>query len=144
MSLKDEMVEISRSFPAPLAEQKDGSLLTEFVVAERKSFLSRKKLTYKCHLRVVDGEKAVRFYEIIKESGFGLSGSDGMEAGFSFKKETYSTRGKERDGSVEEQSRLFGKDYSYSFDFGAIRHALQQTADKEGYSFSVHLREGSV
>ena len=144
MSLKEELVDASRRFPAPLAEQKDGSLLAEFVVAERKSFLSRKKLTYKCHIRVVDGETAVRFYEILKESGFGLSGSGGMEAGFSFKKETYSTGGKERDGSVEELSRLFGKDYSYSFDFGAIRHAFQQAADEAGYSFSVHLREGSV
>ena len=44
-----------------------------------------------------------------------------MSTGFGFKKETYNTFGKERTGSIEEQSKLFGKDYSYKFDFGTFR-----------------------
>jgi len=112
-------------------------------VAERKSFLSRKKLTYKCHLRVIDGEKAVRLYEILKESGFGLSGSDGMEAGFSFKKETYSTGVKSGTGPSR-SCRASWEGLLVFLRFGAIRHAFQQAADEAGYSFSVYLREGSV
>ena len=58
----------------PLAENKKGIIGLEFVVAERKSFLSRKKLVYRCALSLDDTAKTVRFYEILKESGYGLSG----------------------------------------------------------------------
>ena len=71
----------------------------EAVIAERKAFLSKKKLTYICRFKVDEPAKEVRFFEMLKESGFGVAsgGCDGeMSSGFGFKKETYNTFGKER------------------------------------------------
>lgn len=137
MALKEKLIEVSRSFPAEFKEQRDGSLILQFVVAERKVFLSKKKLTYKCKAKIDDMEKVVTFFEILRESSVGLSGGSGM----GFKKETYRLKGKEREGNIEEQSRLFGKDYKYSFDYKKIREAIKEEAEKAGYSFSVHLLE---
>jgi hypothetical protein len=119
----------------------------EAVIAERKAFLSKKKLTYVCRFRGDEPAKEVRFVEMLKESGFGVSsgGGDGeMSTGFGFKKETYNTLGKERSGTIEEQSKLFGKDYSYSFDFGTFRNSVRKAAETAGYRFEVKLTEKSV
>jgi hypothetical protein len=129
-----------------LVPQKDGSLKMEKVVAERKSFLSKKKLTYTCRLRVDEAARQVRFFEMLKESGFGVSagGGDDTSPGFGFKKETYGISAKGRSGSIEEQSRLFGKDYAYRFDFGAFREALREEAEGAGYAFEIKLMEKAV
>ena len=132
MDLKQTITEIGKTVPGQFEPQKDGSSRMEAVIAERKAFLSKKKLTYICRFRVDEPAKEVRFFEMLKESGFG------------FKKETYNTFGKERSGTIEEQSRLFGKDYSYSFDFGAFRGAVRKAAEGAGYRFEVKLMEKSV
>jgi len=140
MSLKEKLIEISKRFPAELKEQRDGSLAMKFVIAERKAFLSKKKLTYKCKARVNDEKKEVTFFEMLSESSSGLSAGSGFE----FKKETFGTKGKEREGGIEEMSNLFGKKFTYSFDYKKIREAIKEEAQKTGYSFSVKLIEKSV
>lgn len=40
-----------------------------------------------------------------------------------------------REGSIEEQSRLFGKEYTYTFDFAAVRKAIEAAVQAAGYSF---------
>ena len=140
MSLKDELIKVSENFPAELKEQRDGSLAMKFVIAERKAFLSKKKLTYKCKARVNDEKKEVTFFEMLSESNAGLSAGSGFE----FKKETFGTKGKEREGGIEEMSNLFGKKFTYSFDYKKIREAIKEEAQKTGYSFSVKLIEKSV
>jgi len=137
VALKEKLIEVSKNFPAEFKEQRDGSFILQFVVAERKVFLSKKKLIYKCKTRIDDMGKAVTFFEILCESSVGLSGGAGM----GFTKETYGVKGKEREGNIEEQSRLFGKDYKYSFDYKKIRGIIKEEAEKAGYSFSVHLLE---
>jgi hypothetical protein len=117
----------------------------EAVIAERKAFLSKKKLTYICRFKVDEPAKEVRFFEMLKESGFGVSSGGGeVSTGFGIKKETYNTFGKERTVSIEEQSKLFGKDYSVKFDFGAFRGAVRKAAEGAGYRFDVKLMEKSV
>ena len=140
MSLKDELIKVSENFPAELKEQRDGSLAMKFVIAERKAFLSKKKLTYKCKARVNDDKKEVTFFEMLSESNSGLSAGSGFE----FKKETFGTKGKEREGGIEEMSNLFGKKFTYSFDYKKIREALKEEAQKTGYPFSVKVIEKSV
>lgn len=83
---------------------------------------------------------------MLKESGFGVSGGsdDEMSPGFGFKKETYNTFGKERKGSIEEQSKLFGRDYSCRFDFRTFREAVRKASEGAGYRFEVKLMEESV
>ena len=146
MSLLESVQAALEAIPAPLQTQKDGSLLLETKVAERKAFLSRKTLTYRVRLRVDEDRRELRFFEILKESGAGLSSAagDGFGPGFGVKTETYRVKGKERTGTVAEQSVLFGKEYSYSFDFGAVRHTVQSLVEKAGYRFTVVLLEKSV
>lgn len=118
--------------------EKKGLYTLERVVAERKSFLCRKKLLYRAKFRIVEEKKEVHFTELLKESGFGLSSGSGdteMSPGFGFRKETYKTGLGPREGSIEEQSTLFGKQYTYTFDFSTVRKAVESAAQAAGYTF---------
>ena len=136
----EQIQQYARGLGGSLSEKK-GIFTLEIPVAERKAFLSRKKLAYIARWRVDDAGREVRFTEMLKESGFGLSGGDsGMSPGFGFKAETYSTGfGKPRDGTIEEQSNLFGKRYSYSFEFGKVRKELERIAAGGGYAFKYQV-----
>jgi hypothetical protein len=145
MSLTDELIAASAGLPVRLAAQKDGSLKGEAVVAERKAFLSKKKLTYSCKARVDDGARTVRFWEMLMEKGSGMSsGMDDVGPGIGFKAGTYKTGGKERSGSIEEASSLFGKDFDYQWDYAAVRSSLQQVAAAAGYGWETVLNPKSV
>jgi len=111
-------------------------------IAERKAFLSKKKLTYSARMRVDDAAKVVNFSELLVESGSGVSaggGMDDMTPGFGFKTESYNTFKGLRQGSIEEQFILFGKEYSYTFDFRTIRAAIQGIVEKAGYHFDYQI-----
>jgi hypothetical protein len=144
MPLQDDLIAASASLPARLSLQKDGSLAGEAVLAERKAFLSKKKLTYKCKARVDESARTVRFWEMLIEKGSGVSGGDDMAPGFGFKKETYGIKGKERSGSIEEASSLFGKDFDYTWDYAAVRNTVRGVAEAAGYSVDVVLNPKSV
>lgn len=111
------------------------------VIAERKAFLSKKKLTYSLKMRIDDNAKIVKFSEMLTESGSGLSSGsdDGISGGFGFKTESYNTFSGARQGTIEEQSTLFGKDYSYRFDFNQVRSMVQDIAIKAGYKFEYQI-----
>ncbi len=121
--------------------EKKGIHAFETVIAERKSFLSRKKLTYSAKLRVDDAAKQIKFTEMLKESGFGLTSGagDGMSPGFGFKTESYNTLSGSREGSIKEQSDLFGKKYEYKFDWGTVRHGVEEVAKQNGYQFKYQI-----
>ncbi len=147
MSLNAKLIQVSEKLPDRFKEQKDGTLLLEAKLAERKVFMSKKTLTYKARLRVDEQNKVVRFFEMLKETGMGLSSGGGpgdMSPGFGFKTETYKTGTKTREGNIEEQSRLFGKDYKYSWDYSNVRKTVEQEARGAGYSFTVVLMERSL
>jgi hypothetical protein len=144
MSLRDDLVSGASYFPAPLQPQKDGSLAMEVVVAERKAFLSKRTVTYKCKLRVDDGARSVTFWEMLMEKGSGVSGGGDMAPGFGFKKETYSTKSKEISGTIEEASRLFGKDFEFNWDYAVVRRVVGGAAAAAGYSLNVVLNPKSV
>jgi hypothetical protein len=139
MVLLDRINEIGSEIKAEVKQ--DGNKISmEAVIAERKAFLSKKKLTYKAKIELDDENKKIRFSEMLKESGLGLSSGDSdSSAGFGFKTETYNTMGGARKGNIEEQSTLFGKKYSYSFDYAAIRNKVEQAAKELGYTFEYHL-----
>ncbi len=123
--------------------EKKGVWSFSTTVAERKAFLSKKKLTYSLKVRVDDSTKVIKFSEMLIEAGSGLStGGDfdsGMSTGFGFKAESYNTFGGARQGTIEEQSSLFGKNYSYQFDFKEIRLMVQGIAEKAGYTFEYQV-----
>jgi hypothetical protein len=118
--------------------EKKGFFSFSTIIAERKAFLSTKKLTYSLRLRIDDTTKVVHFSEMLAESGSGFStGSDfdSRSSGFGFKTESFNTFHGSRKGGIEEQSTLFGKDYSYRFNYQDIRQKVQETAQNFGYSF---------
>jgi hypothetical protein len=112
-------------------------------IAERKTFLSKKKLTYAAKIKIDDGAKTVKFSEMLIEAGSGLpsggSFDGGMSSGFGVKTESYNTFGGARQGTIEEQSNLFGKEYSYTFDFKVARSTVKDIAEKAGYQFEYQI-----
>jgi hypothetical protein len=145
MPIQDDLIAAGAASPVVLELQKDGTLAGEAVLAERKAFLSKKKLTYKCKARADDATRTVRFWEMLMEKGSGISsGGDDFAPGGGFSAGTYKTGGKERSGSIEEVSRLFGKDYDYTWDYAAVRNALRGVAETRGYRFEVVLNPKSV
>jgi hypothetical protein len=141
MALQEEIKQVFSTVPAQFSEKK-GVITVEYVVAERKSFLSKKKVTYIAKYRVVEDSKEVRFTEMLKESGSGISSGsfdDDSPSGFGFKKETYKTGMGGREGTIEEQSNLLGSKYSYKFDFKATRAAVQKKAEDAGYTFKYQI-----
>ncbi|OPY00856.1 MAG: hypothetical protein A4E60_02072 [Syntrophorhabdus sp. PtaB.Bin047] len=141
MALQEEIKQVFSTVPAQFSEKK-GVTTVEYVVAERKSFLSKKKVTYIAKYRVVEDSKEVRFTEMLKESGSGISSGgfdDDSPSGFGFKKETYKTGMGGREGTIEEQSNLLGGKYSYKFDFKATRAAVQKKVEDAGYTFKYQI-----
>lgn len=122
--------------------EKRGVYRFEATIAERKAFLSRKKLTYVASLRVDDGDdRVVKFSEMLVEAGSGLSSGSGddMSPGFGFKTESYNTTKGPREGSIKEQSTLFGKQYKYNFDYAEIRKKLETALKKSGYKLEYQI-----
>ena len=139
MSLHENIKEIFNQYPAEFSEKK-GMVTVKCTVAERKSFLSKKKLVYTAKYRIDEKKQEVRFTEVLKESGFGVSGGGDFDSpGFGFKKETFKTGGKSREGVIEEQSNLFGKKYNYTFDFKTIRENIEQKTQDAGFAFKYKM-----
>ncbi|MDO8507969.1 MAG: ribonucleoside-triphosphate reductase [bacterium] len=136
----EEVKKYADSISAELSEKKGVWTLTK-VVAERKAFLSKKKLEYIAKFRFDDENKEIRFTEMLKESGSGISSGDmdDMSPGFGFKAGTYKTGMGGREGSIKEQSNLFGKDYSYEFKFEEIRAKIEEIAKNKGYDFKYQI-----
>jgi hypothetical protein len=109
------------------------------VIAERKTFLSKKKLTYSLKLRVDDAAKMIKFSEMLTETGSGFSSGGDMDSGFGVKTESYNTFSGARSGTIQEQSTQFGKDYSYTFDYAEIRNKVQTLTEQAGYKFEYQV-----
>jgi hypothetical protein len=114
------------------------------LIAERKAFLTRKRLTYSAKLRIDDDSKVVKFSELLTEEGSGFSAGgnyddDGISPGFGFKTETYNTFKGAREGNIEEQSNLFGKKYEYKFDYKEIRSKVAEAAKSAVYKFEYQI-----
>jgi hypothetical protein len=132
--LLDDVKSIVAALPAQLNE-KNGVYSFELPLAERKSFLSTKKLVFRVSFRLDEPTKALSFTEMLKETGSGMASSDGLSPGFGFKTETYNTFSGSRKGTIAEQSELFRKQYKYKFDYSAIRKQFEEAALKAGYFF---------
>lgn len=123
-------------------KEKNGIWIFSTTIAERKAFLSKKKLTYSAKIKIDDEAKTLKFSEMLIEAGSGLSsgdGSDGMSAGFGFKAETYNTTTGAREGTISEQSNLFGKKFQYKFDYSEIRSKIEKAAKAASYTFEYQV-----
>lgn len=142
MDIQTAIKDYAKEFGGELNERKGVWELSK-VIAERKVFLSKKKLTYSAKFRIDDESKTLRFSEMLKEQGSGLSGGGdfdgGMSAGFGFKTEVYKSGANGREGSIEEQSTLFGKDYNYNFNYQEVRSNFERLATENGYKFNYQV-----
>jgi len=137
--------EIKKALASYNGEWKENKGVWEFhvTIAERKAFLSKTKLTYSAKMRIDDDLKVVRFSEMLIEAGSGLTSGggfdEGMSSGFGFKTESYNTFRGAREGSIEEQSNLFGKKFEYKFDYKEIRSKVEESAKSEDYKFEYQI-----
>ena len=139
--IQDNIKNLAKSLGTSLEEDK-GIYTLKLVVAERKVFLSKKKLEYIAKFRLDEKTKSVKFTEMLIESGSGLSmggAIDEMTPGVGFKIQSYKTGFGPREGSIEEQSVLFGKTYQYKFDFKTIREKLKKITQKDGWNFRYQI-----
>ena len=135
-AIKSKLTDISGEWT-----EKNGVFEFRAVIAERKSFLNTKKLTYSAKLRIDDEKKHIKFTEMLIESGFGLSGGTGddMSPGFGFKAESFNTLTGARVGTIKEQSNLFGKKYDYQFEWSVVRKKVEEIAKNNKYTFSYQV-----
>lgn len=145
-NIREALLESGKNYPSPFKEKRGNIFLLDFLVAKRKAFLNVQKLTYSARLRADEQSKQVKFFEILKESGAGLGsgGADDFGPGFGFKVEKVRIKGKEREGTIKEQSVLFGKKYNYEFDFKKVREDIKEIATRFGYSFELVLTERGI
>lgn len=134
--MKEKIEEIAKNIGGNVSEKK-GTIIVDALIAERKVFLTKKKLIYTFKVKIDNEAKTVKFTEMLKESGLGFSagGGDFDTPGFGFKKETYNTTSGAREGTIEESSKLFGKDYKYNFDYSKVRKEVEAVAKEKGYTF---------
>ncbi len=141
---RESMIQMVREkiqdIPGDFQDKKEVFCL-DCVIAERKAFLSKQKLSYTARFRVDDVAKEVTFTEMLKEvkSGLGTGGADDISPGFSFKKTSFSSGPGGLEGIVDQQSSLFGKKYNYTFDYKKVRSAVKEAAEAEGYSFTYKI-----
>ena len=139
--IQDDIKKLAQSLGTDL-EEKKGIYTLKLVVAERKAFLSTKKLEYIAKLRLVEDSKTVKFTEMLVESGSGLSmggGMDAMTPGLGYKVQSYKTSLGPREGTIEEQSVLFGKTYRYKFNFKTVREKFKTISQKAGWNFRYQI-----
>ena len=139
-SIVQKVRENIKGIPGAFEDKKEVYCM-DVVIAERKAFLSKQKLSYTARFRVDDAAKEVTFTEMLKEqkSGFGAGGMDDVAPGFSFKKTSFSSGPAGLEGAVDQQSSLFGKKYDYTFDYKKVRAAVKEAAEAEGYSFTYKI-----
>ena len=137
--------QIKKALENYVGEWKEKKEIFEFtsVIAERKAFLSKQKLTYSVKIKIDEGAKIVHFSEMLVEAGSGFtsgSGFDGgMSTGFGFKTESYNTMSGAREGNIEEQSNQFGKKFEYKFNYKEIRAKVEETTKSAGYKFEYQI-----
>jgi len=145
--IKKGLMELGKNYPKNFIERRGNIFVLDFTVAERKVFLRTDRLTYSAKLKMDETKKEIIFFEILKESGSGFSsgGSDDeLGSGFGFRVEKTRTTTGRREGTIEEQSVLFGKKYEYKFSFEKIRHDIKDLTDKYGYGFTYTLNEREI
>lgn len=133
-----ELEQLAQKFGLTL-ETKRGKIHLDKVVAERKSFLFKKKLRYSAQVEIDESTKQVHFSERLMEKGSGMQAGDLDTPGFGFKKTTYKSGGGGLSGSIVEQSKMLGAEYGYTFDLGEVRTSIEWLAKNNGYAFAYHI-----
>ena len=140
MPAADEIRAFFSTFPAAKVAGKGQNGEVKMVIAEQKSFLSKKSVEYSAKFAVDDAARTVRFFEMLKESSSGMSAGDGdFGGGWGVSKETYKTGPSGREGTFEQQGSLLGKKFAFTFDYGRIRADVRAIAERNGYQLAYQI-----
>jgi len=134
MELMNEIKTFLQSTGGKVKEKKD-RLELNLTVAERKTFLSKQKLSYSARLRLDEKKKTVRFFEMLKESSSGMSSPGVTVSTQKFKV----GKGGQQESVFQQQADFFGKSYDYTFDFKTIRSKIEEMAKANGYDFQYQV-----
>ena len=116
----------------------DTDILIDNRVAQGSWGIGKKKIEYSAILKAVEAEKTIYWWEVLKESGAGMSFGG-------FESESYSTMGKKRSGTTRQV--VLGPDgvqIDADWDYGATRQIIESIAAERGWSVKVVLRKGSA
>lgn len=127
--LREALLQALASLGGDVREKGEAIEFTK-VLAERRVFFSRTRLVYRVTVRVDEGRREVHVWESLAETSAGLAPGAGAGA----KLERYRTRPLTREGTIAEEAALFGKRYSYSFDFAAVRGVIERAARDQGFA----------
>lgn len=107
-------------------------------VASASWVTGKKKVEYSAIMKVDDADRTVYWWELLKESGGGLSFG-------SVQAESYSTFGAKRSGTTKEV--VLGPNgvaMDFSWDYASTRKLAEDAAAAHGYKFKVVLRKKSA
>jgi hypothetical protein len=140
VALADDIRAYFATLPAANVGGKGDKGEVKMTIAEQKSFLSKKKVEYAAKFAVDEGARTVRFFEMLKESGSGMSAGDGdIGGGWGVSKETYKTGFGGREGNIEQQGSMLGKKFAFTFDYGRIRNDVRSIAEQNGYELAYQI-----
>lgn len=116
----------------------DTDLVIDNQIADASWGIGKKKIEYSAILKAVEAERTVYFWEILKESGAGLSFGG-------FESESYSTFGTKRSGKTKQVViGPGGVQVDAEWDYGATRKLVESVAAAQGWRVKVVLRRGAA
>jgi hypothetical protein len=117
-------------------QAEDGLHSLTSVIAERKGFFSRRKLTFTARFRVNEETREVIYNETLVERRIGLGAGIGEGiSGFGFRKWKITANPRGLDGTEEGHSQPFGRKDGFTFRFQQVRDAVRKVVEEEGYTF---------
>ncbi len=116
----------------------DTDIVVDNKLADASWLGGRKKVEYSAILKALEAERTVYFWEVLKESGAGLSFGG-------FESESYSTFGTTRSGKTKQVVLgPDGKEVDVEWDYGATRKIIESVAAAHGWRVKTVLRKGSA
>lgn len=139
LALLADMLETFGGYPGYTAAYgTDTDITIDNSVALASWGTGKKKVEYSAHMKAVEAERVLYFFEILKESGGGLSFGG-------FQSESYSTFGAKRSGKTKEV--VLGPNgvaMDYEWDYGQTRAIVESVCARHGWTVKVVLRPGSA
>ncbi|MDZ4169242.1 MAG: hypothetical protein U1E26_06255 [Coriobacteriia bacterium] len=139
LELLADILATMEGYPAYTARYgTDTDIALDNEVARAAWGTGKKSIEYSAHMKAVEPERVLYFFEILKEKGSGLS-FGGVET------ETYSTFGAMRSGTTKQVVvGPNGVAMDASWDYGQTRRIVEAVCARHGWVLKVVLRPGSA
>ena len=127
-SLREALLFWLKAQGGEVREEGDNLTFTR-VLAERRTFLARRKTTLYLHLEIHEQKKELLARLSLAEKGSGLP----LESGVGGRLEIYKL-GRKRTGKVTEDLRFLFERYRLSFDYTAFQREIENLAKEHSYA----------